>query len=194
MKNHKAKRQRIIALLRREEMEFIERLGLDSLFSTGRKLSRVDIIAALIDAAMALGISAKDVKDKKELARRIVEAAWARPERRKYPRLKSELIAEFRRMDSMRDYKHSVMDNIGVGGFRIEVAFAGKPLSAGQTIEIAIRDPEGKTKAIKAIGRVAWINQKEDKHGHDMGVMLTYIKAEDREKFMEYLSDESACS
>jgi len=175
----------------REELEFIEKLGMDALFSTNSKLSRVDIMAALVDAAMALGISAEGVKNKKELAQRILDSVRSHPERREYPRLKRDLIVEFRRMDSMKNYHDSVVDDISAGGFKIEVAFGGRPLAINEVIEIAIRDPEQKDKVIKAIGRVAWIKQKEDKHGHDMGVMLTYIKEEDKEKFRQYLGDDA---
>ena len=49
-KGHKSKaKRRVIALLSREEMDFIDKIGKDALFSTGSKLTRVDIIAALID-------------------------------------------------------------------------------------------------------------------------------------------------
>ena len=193
MKNNKKqktrKRQRVIALLTREEMEFLERLGMDALFSTGFKLSRLDIIASLVDVAITLGISAENIKNKGELSRRILEAAQTGQERRKYPRLKKDLIVEFRRMDSMESYEESAADDIGAGGFRVEVAFGGRPLSVNEVIELTLRDPQEKDKAIKAIGRVAWIKEKEDKHGHDMGVMLTHVKEEDRERFIGYLKE-----
>jgi hypothetical protein len=64
-------RQRLIALLTREEMEFIEKLGLDSSFSTGTKLSKVEIISAFVDAAMTLNLSAIGVKSKEELLEKI---------------------------------------------------------------------------------------------------------------------------
>lgn len=192
MNNHtmKKKRRRVIALLTREKIEFLDRLGMDSLFSTGSKLSRVDVISALLDAAMLLGISAEGVQNKPELVQKILDAAYSQPNRRKYPRLKKELMVGFRKVDSMEQYKNGSTDNISMGGFRIDVAFLGKPLLINQAIEITINEPQEKGEPIKTIGRVAWIKEKEDKHSHEIGVMLTYIRKEDKERFMKYLSGE----
>lgn len=189
-KKNQKKRRRVIALLTREEMELLDKLGMDSLFSTGSKLSRVEIIAALVDAAMVLGISAKDVKNKQELVQRILEVTRTSPERREYPRLKKNLHVKFRKMDSMEQYKNAATDNIGKGGFRIDVAFLGQPLSVNQVIEVAINDPQEESRPIKAIGRVAWVKDKEDGHSHEIGVMLTYIKKQDEKRFLKYLSEE----
>ena len=64
-------------------MELIDKWSKDSLFSTGHKLSRVDIIGALVDVAMELGISAKDIHNKKELVQRILNTFKIETERRK---------------------------------------------------------------------------------------------------------------
>ena len=73
MNNNKKKlKKRVIALLTRSQIEFLDRLGMDSLFSSGHKLSRVDIISALVDAAMASDITAEGVKNKKELIQKIL--------------------------------------------------------------------------------------------------------------------------
>ena len=63
---------RAIALLNREEIEFLEKLGMDALFSTGHKLTKVEIIAALIDAAIELKISGSGVMNKEELMEKIL--------------------------------------------------------------------------------------------------------------------------
>jgi hypothetical protein len=189
MNNKKAKRRRVIAMLSREEMEYLDRLGLDSVFSTGSKLSRVDVIGALVDAAMALGISAQGVRNKHELIQNIINAARSQDDRRKYPRLKKDLIVGFRRADSMAKYEGGAVDDISMGGFRIDVAFLGKPLQVDQVIEITISESQGNGKSITAIGRVAWVKQKGDAHAHEIGVMLTYIKKEDKGRFMKYLSE-----
>jgi hypothetical protein len=197
-KNHKngntrKKRRRVIALLNRAEMEYLERLGMDSLFSTGRKLSRVEIIAALVNAAIVLNISANGVKNKYELIQRILEVVRQNPdkERREFPRLKKHLHVKFRKMDSMEQYKGGATNNIGKGGFRIDVAFLGQPLAVNQVIETTIEDPQGESKSIKAIGRVAWVKDINDGHSHEIGVMLTYIKKEDEKRFFKYVSEET---
>lgn len=196
MKKHngKKKRRRVIALLTRDEMEFLERLGMDSLFSTGSKLSRVEVISALVDAAMLLNISAIGVKNKKELVQKMLDLTNSRPERRKYPRLKKNLIVHFRKIESMEKYESGTTVDIGVGGFRVDVAFIGKPLAANQPIEISVSEPQQKSEPIKAIGRVAWIKEKGDDHSYEIGVMLTYINEKERTRFLKYLGEEQESS
>jgi hypothetical protein len=57
-------------MLGRQEMDYLDKLGKDALFTTGHKLSYNDILRGLIDFAMDAGISgeridsAKSFKDK----------------------------------------------------------------------------------------------------------------------------------
>jgi len=190
--NHKNIRKcRVIALLKREEMEFLDRLGMDSLFSTGSKLSRVEILSALVDAAVLLDLSAKGVKSKKELVQKILDSFKNYQERRKFHRLKKNLVVRFRRIESMDEHDDGTTVDIGIGGFKVDAAFLGKPLSINQPIEITISEPQDKAHAIRAMGRVAWIKEKNDGHSHEIGVMLTYVKEEDRDRFLKYLAEEA---
>ncbi len=189
--NHKSvKKCRVIALLSREEMEFLDKLGMDSLFSTGSKLSRSEIMSALVDAAMMLDLSAKGVKSKKELVQKFIDALQSYPDKRKLPRLKKNLVIRFRKIDSLGEHEGGTTVDVGVGGFKVDVAFLGKPLSPNQPIEIRINEPDRSNHAIRALGRVAWVKDREDGHSHEIGVMLTYIKEEDRDRFIKYLSEE----
>lgn len=192
MKKAKHKiRRRIIALLNREEMEFVERLSMDSLFSTGSKLSRVDVIAALVNAAMKLDISGKGVKNKKELVERILSGAGVQQNRRKYCRVKKRLDIGFRKMDSFEKHRYSTTEDISLGGLMMDVSSSKKQLQVQQVIEITLKDPEEKDKdPIKAIGRIAWMCEKENDDGIQIGVMLTYIRKEDRERFNGYIRKE----
>jgi hypothetical protein len=52
---------RVITMLNRKEMDFLDKLGKDALFSTGHKLSYNDILEGLVDFAMEAGISGKGV-------------------------------------------------------------------------------------------------------------------------------------
>lgn len=52
---------RVITMLNRQEMEFLDKLGKDSLFSTGHKLSYNEILKALIEFAMELKLSGDKV-------------------------------------------------------------------------------------------------------------------------------------
>lgn len=188
--NKKRLKKRVIALLTRNQMEFLDKLGMDSLFSSGHKLSRVDIISAFVDAAMASGITAEGVKNKKELIQKILTSI--KKERRKYPRINETLEVQFRKMDSLGKYQDSTVDNISMGGFKIDIVFMDRPLEVGQIIEISINDPEEKEKPMKAIGRIAWLKQKDKEHEYEAGIMLTYLKKEDRDRFESYLTEEAS--
>lgn len=190
-KDENINRQRIIALLSKKETEFLDKLGMDSLFSTGSKLSRVEIINALVNAAIALDISAQGIRSKQELIQRIIDAIHSHRDKRKYPRLKKNLIVRLRKIESLEQYEHGATEDIGIGGFRIDVAFLGKPLLVNQTIEVSMNEPQEKTVPIKTIGRVAWIKEKEDRHSHEIGVMLTYMRKQDRGRFLEYLGEDA---
>jgi len=193
MNNHNHKRngikRRVIALVDREEMEFLEKLSMDSLFSTGRKLTKIDVIGALIDAAMQLKINAHDIHSKKELVEKIVSVVRNQIEKRKYPRIKKTLHIGFRKMDSLEQYKHSTTENIGIGGFRMDVSYMDKPPHVHQVIEVVMKDSHEK-EPIKAIGRIAWVREKENDTGLEIGVMLTYIDKKDRERFEQYVAEE----
>ena len=63
---------RIVAFLTREEIDFMDRISKDALFSTGHKLTRTDIIRALIDAIKMKEISGKGLHSKGDLERRLL--------------------------------------------------------------------------------------------------------------------------
>ena len=64
---------RVITFLTREELDFLDKLGKDALFSVGVKLSRSKIISAVVNVIRKLNIDACGLSSKKELERRIVE-------------------------------------------------------------------------------------------------------------------------
>ena len=49
-------RERVVTFLNREEVDFLDKLGKDSLFSTGTKLSRAKLISWLVDFIEKLSI------------------------------------------------------------------------------------------------------------------------------------------
>ncbi|TRZ53951.1 MAG: hypothetical protein D4S01_00360 [Dehalococcoidia bacterium] len=63
---------RIVAFLTRDEIDFIDSLAKDALFSTGHKLSRTDIIRAMIDAINMKYIDGKGISSKSGLERRLL--------------------------------------------------------------------------------------------------------------------------
>jgi len=59
--DYKIKTHRVITMLDRKEMDYLDNLGKDALFSTGHKLSYNDILKGLIDFAIEAGFSGKQV-------------------------------------------------------------------------------------------------------------------------------------
>jgi hypothetical protein len=73
LKNSKAvNTHRVITMLNREELEFLDKLGKDSLFSTGHKLSYNEILRSLIDFAMEIPISGEKIDSQKTLKDKIL--------------------------------------------------------------------------------------------------------------------------
>lgn len=52
---------RVVTMLDRSQMEFLDKLGKDSLFTTGHKLSYNDILKGLVALAMDTGLSGDNV-------------------------------------------------------------------------------------------------------------------------------------
>ena len=59
--SHQVITHRVITMLGRQEMDYLDKLGKDALFSTGHKLSYTDILRGLIDFAMEAGISGEKI-------------------------------------------------------------------------------------------------------------------------------------
>jgi len=58
---------RVITLLDRKEMEFLDKLGKDALFSTGHKLTYNEILRGLVDLALETGVSGEKVDSSETL-------------------------------------------------------------------------------------------------------------------------------
>lgn len=65
---------RVIAMLDRKELEFLDKLGKDALFSTGHKLSYNEILKGLIEFAMDMGLSGEGIRSLKDLKEKILSA------------------------------------------------------------------------------------------------------------------------
>jgi len=75
MKNHlnQLKDQRVVTFLNRGEVDFLDKLGKDALFSTGLKLSRAKLIAWLVDFMKKLNINGQEIKSERDFENRIME-------------------------------------------------------------------------------------------------------------------------
>lgn len=65
---------RVITFLTREELDFIDKISKDSLYTTGKKLSRSKIMEAMVCACMKTRITGENVRSKKELEDRLFNA------------------------------------------------------------------------------------------------------------------------
>lgn len=65
--------KRVVTFLNRGEIDFLDKLGKDALFSTGLKLSRAKIISWLVDFMQKLNIDGIYIKSEKDLESKILE-------------------------------------------------------------------------------------------------------------------------
>ena len=66
------KNQRVVTFLNRDEVDFLDKLGKDALFSTGVKLSRAKLIAWLVDFLKGLGITGDNITSEADLESRVM--------------------------------------------------------------------------------------------------------------------------
>lgn len=67
------KKERVVTFLDREEVDFLDKVGKDALFSTGMKLSRAKLIAWFVDFIKKLNIGGENIKSKKDFEDRVKE-------------------------------------------------------------------------------------------------------------------------
>jgi hypothetical protein len=69
---------RVIALLNRDQVDFLDKLGKDAQFSSGTKLSRTQILAAMVNAIKRLDLNGDGVKTTSQFEQRIIDAIQRR--------------------------------------------------------------------------------------------------------------------
>lgn len=65
--------QRVTVFLNREQVDFLDKIGKDALFSRGYKISRIKIISCLVNLIMELEINGEGIHSLEELTQRIKE-------------------------------------------------------------------------------------------------------------------------
>ncbi|MDD2751945.1 MAG: hypothetical protein PHN59_02315, partial [Candidatus Omnitrophica bacterium] len=68
---------RVITMLDRKELDFLDKLGKDALFSTGHKLSYNEILRGLIEFSREIGLSGNLVDSERKLKEQIIEKTLA---------------------------------------------------------------------------------------------------------------------
>ena len=67
-----ARAHRVIASLNRDQVDFLDKIGKDALFSCGTKLSRTHILAAMVNALRRLKLTGEGVSTPGQFEERIV--------------------------------------------------------------------------------------------------------------------------
>lgn len=67
--------ERVITLLNRTDIDYLDTISKDALFTTGTKLSRIKIIRAMIEAIRELGIKGRGIGNEAGLKEEILKKA-----------------------------------------------------------------------------------------------------------------------
>ena len=65
---------RVIASLNRDQVDYLDKIGKDAQFSSGIKLSRTQILAAMVNALRRLNLTGEGVTTANQFEQRIVDA------------------------------------------------------------------------------------------------------------------------
>ena len=65
---------RVIACLNRKQVDFLDRIGKDAQFSSGMKLSRNQILAAMVNALQRLNLTGEGIQTADQFEQRILDA------------------------------------------------------------------------------------------------------------------------
>ena len=65
---------RVIASLNREQVDYLDRLGKDAQFSSGFKLSRTQVLAAMVNALKRLDLTGEGITTTEQFEQRILDA------------------------------------------------------------------------------------------------------------------------
>ena len=71
---HQNHAHRVIASLNREQVDYLDKIGKDAQFSCGVKLSRTQLLAAMVNALKRLNLTGDGVSNSKQFEQRIVDA------------------------------------------------------------------------------------------------------------------------
>lgn len=67
--------ERVVALLNRNEIDYLDEIGKDAFFTKGRKLSRIKIIRAMVEAMRELDIKGDGIGSEADLKEEILKKA-----------------------------------------------------------------------------------------------------------------------
>lgn len=178
---------RVVVNLTREELEFIDNIGRDALFTTGKRLTNNKIIRAFINVMKEIKIKGDGLYSSEELKNRILIKLGVRKEQRLYPRFKKEITVSWRDASSNDTYKESSVIEISEGGFRIELKEERK---IGENLEVTINDPYEPYNPIVVLGCISWIKKRDEDSCLEAGIKITHLSDKDRPRFSRLLYKE----
>ena len=65
------RKERVVTFLNRQEVDFLDKVGKDALFSSGLKISRAKLIAWLVDFIKGLNINGENMRSEEDFEQRI---------------------------------------------------------------------------------------------------------------------------
>jgi hypothetical protein len=69
---------RVIASLNREQVDYLDKIGKDAQFSAGVKLSRTQILAAMVNVLRRLNLTGEGVMTAEQFEQRIIDAMMSK--------------------------------------------------------------------------------------------------------------------
>lgn len=78
---HTPHARRVVAALNRDQIDYLDKIGKDAQFSSGSKLSRTQILAAMVNALRRLNLTGEGVSNADQFEQRIVDAMMHRGRR-----------------------------------------------------------------------------------------------------------------
>ena len=106
--------------------------------------------------------------------------------KRKYPRLKKDVIIDFKLVNAPGDYQMGKSVDVSSTGVKLEAVCTDRPPVKGQFIEMVFKgDRPGEE--VKTLGEVMWMNQMRFSLNTKMGIKLIFLSAGDAEKIKKLL-------
>lgn len=186
--NDGLKAGRVVVNLTREELEFIDNIGRDALFTTGKRLTNNKIIRAFISVMQEIKVKGDGLYNAEELKNRILVKLRIKKNKRTYPRFKKEVTLSWRKTSSSEKYNEGSTIEIGEGGFRVQLK---QNRAVGENLEFTINDPYEPYKPITVFGRITWIKKRDEDSALEAGIKITLLPDKDRPRFSRLLYRES---
>jgi len=186
--NGELKAGRVVVNLTREELEFIDNIGRDALFTTGKRLTNNKIIRAFISVMQEIKVRGDGLYSAEELKNKILVKIKLKKNKRVYPRFKKEVTLSWRKASSSEKYNEGSTTEIGEGGFRVELK---QNRAVGENLEFTINNPYEPYKPITVLGRIAWVKRRDEDSALEAGIKIICLSDKDRPGFSSLLYGES---